>query len=205
MTSDQSSAAGGWWHQLRDWPLEQHGHRLRTVVCLDRDVGGWHLRRRGPRSERHQGVRLGKRSSVQDLDVTFFALLYLLRLQLPHHLFKPAGKKQTEKFTNGCGQTVYFVISIKCHIWTQPKPGIALIRAGSGVRMQKSSVVSVPPAGSCPSLELWRSYQQDKRISRLAWSSLWRGGGTQAHMRLSWRAEGIQVCSDSHISPGPQQ
>lgn len=24
-------------------------------------------------------------------------------------------------------------------------------------------------------------------------------------MRLSWRAEGIQVCSDSHISPGPQQ
>lgn len=101
---------------------------------------------------------------------------------------------------------VYFIIYINFHSWTQLKQEIALISiAGPDVRMQRSGVTSVPPAGSRPSLELWCSYQQDKWISQLNWSSLWRGDETQARVRVSWRFEEIQVCGDSHISPGPQQ
>lgn len=79
MTSDGSSFEG-----------------LGLVVWLDLDLGWWRLRGRGPWSQRRQRVRLGggveKRSCVQDLDGTFFALLYLPRLQLLCRLFKQNEK-----------------------------------------------------------------------------------------------------------------
>lgn len=90
MTPDESSLC---WaktnHRLRE---TSHGHCLRTVVCLDQNMGGG----RGPEINRGQRVGLSgvikKRSGVRDLDGTFFALLYQLRLQLLRHLFEVAEK-----------------------------------------------------------------------------------------------------------------